>query len=138
MTKFESRIGKIQSPQEKVYNFLSDFNNFKHIIPEDKVNEWKSDPESCSFKVSGVGDVGLKMVEKEPYDLIKITGNGLANVEFFLWIQLKKVSENDTRVKITMKADLNPMLKMAASKPMNSFLEIVVNYMENFSFDHQT
>lgn len=135
MTKFESRIGKIQSSQEKVFNFLSDFNNFKQFIPGDKVDNWKSDIDTCSFNVSGIGEVGLKIVEKDPFDLIKITGNGMASVEFYLWIQLKEVIEKDTRVKLTMKAELNPMMKMVASKPLNNFLELMVKYMEDFSFE---
>ena len=135
MTTLESRIGKIQSSQENVFNFLSDFNNFKQFVPEDKVDNWKSDNDTCSFKVTGIGDVGLEIIEKEPFDLIKITGNGMANVEFYLWIQLKEVVQEDTRVKLTMKAELNPMLKMVASKPLANFLELMVKYMEEFSFE---
>ena len=135
MTTFESRIGKIQSSQEKVFNFLSDFNNFKQFIPEEKVDNWKSNIDSCSFSVSGIGEVGLEIIEKKPFDLIKITGNGMASVEFYLWIQLKEVVEEDTRVKLTMKAELNPMMKMVASKPLNNFLELMVKYMEDFSFE---
>lgn len=137
MTTFESRIGKIQSSQEKVFNFLSDFNNFKQFIPGDKVNDWKSDTDSCSFKVSGIGEVGLEIIEKNPFELIKITGNGMASVEFFLWIQLKEPIDNDTRVKLTMKAELNPMMKMVASKPLKNFLELMIKYMEDFSFENE-
>ena len=134
MTKFESRIGKIIHPQDKVYSFLSDFSNFQQFLPGDKVKNWQNDGDSCSFSVSGVGDVGLKIIEKNPSDLIKISGNGMANVEFNLWIQLKQLAEEDTRVKLTMKAELNPMLKMVASKPLKSFLELMVKYMEEFDY----
>ncbi len=135
MTKFESRIGKILHPQDKVYDFISDFNNFQQFLPGDKVKNWQNDGDSCSFSVSGVGDVGLKIIEKKPSDLIKISGNGMANVEFYLWIQLKQLDEDDTRVKLTMKAELNPMLKMVASKPLKSFLELMVKYMEEFDYE---
>ena len=135
MEKFESRIGKIKAPEEKVYNFLCDFNNFRNFIPEDQVSNWVSDHDTCSFTIGGVGDVGLEIIEKEPFQLIKITGNGMARVDFFLWIQLKQMSQEDTRIKITLKAELNPMVKMVASKPLKKFLEILVNHIENFSFD---
>ncbi len=135
MTKFESRIGKITHDKEKVYNFLSDFKNFKQFLPEDKVKNWQSEGDTCSFSVTGVGDVGLKMIEKSPSELIKITGTGMANIEFYLWIQLKEVEKEDTRVKLTMKAELNPMIKMVASKPLKNFLELMVKYMEEFSYE---
>ena len=43
-----------------------------------------------------------------------------------------EMNEKDTRVKITIKADLNPGLKMIASKPINQFLEKLVSGMEEF------
>ena len=135
MTKYESRIGKIQSSAEKAYTFLSDFNNFKQFIPDEHVQDWQSDQDSCSFTVGGIGQVGLKIIEKEPPSLIKITGSGMASVEFYLWIQLKEMDPGDTRVKITMKADLPPMMQMMASKPLKSFLGILVDKMEEFDFE---
>ena len=137
MTKYESRIGHIQSSEEKVYSFLSDFNNFREFIPEDQVQDWKSDADSCSFTIGGMGGVGLEIVERNPCSLIKMTGNGMSQVDFFLWIQLKEAGENNTRVKLTMKADLNPMIQMMAAKPLKNFLNMMVDYMENFSFENK-
>jgi len=134
MEKFESRIGRIIAPKEQVYNFLCDFNNFKELIPENQITNWESDHDTCSFSIGGMGEVGLKIIEKEPHDLIKITGSGMARISFFLWIQLLEDKQNNTRVKITLKADLNPMVKMVASKPLKQFLEILVSHMEKFSF----
>lgn len=135
MEKFESRIGKLKASEENVFLFLADFNNFKQFIPGDQISNWQSDQETCSFTIGGVGDVSLRIIEKEPYKLIKINGGGMAKVEFFLWIQLKQLEEKDTRVKITLKADLNPMIKMVAAKPLKQFLEILVGHMENFAFE---
>ncbi len=133
MTKYESRIGKIQSSDKKAYTFLSDFNNFKQFIPGEQVKDWESDENSCSFTIGGMGGVGLKIIEKTPHDMIRITGNGM--VEFFMWIQLKSLAEDDTRVKITMKADLNPMMEMVAAKPLKNFLNLMVDYIEKFDFN---
>jgi len=137
MTKFESRIGKIQSSQKTAYDFLTNFNNFEQFIPDDKAKDWKSDENKCSFTVNGIGGVGLEIMEREPNKLIKITGSGIAKVEFYLWIQLKELEENDTRVRLTLKADLNPMIKMVASNPLKNFLEILVTKMEDFSFKEE-
>jgi carbon monoxide dehydrogenase subunit G len=129
-TKFESRIGTIQSSDEKIYNFLSNFNNFKNFIPSDKVEKFESSEDYCKFSVPGIGEVCLRIIEREPYKTIKVSGDGMANQKFFLWIQLKQAAENDTKVKLTMQADLNPMLRMVASKPLQEFLNKLVDAME--------
>lgn len=129
-TKIESRVGKINTNQDRIYNFVTNFNNFKQFIPADKVQDFESTEDSCHFSVPNIGKVGLRIVEREPYETVKITGEGMANQQFFLWIQLKQVTEMDTRVKLTIKADLNPIVKMMAAKPLQDFLDKLVDAME--------
>jgi len=127
MTTFESSVKKIESPQERIYSFLSDFDHFGEVIPKDKISNWQSNGESCRFTVDPLGEVGLRIVEKEPSATIKFTAEGKVPFNFFLWIQLKEVAENDTRMKLTIKADMNPMVKMMASKPVKKFLETLAD-----------
>ena len=116
MTEFESKIVAIQRKSEDVYRVLSDFRLFTPFIPTDKLEGWKAEEDSCSFIVNGVGQTGLKIVDKEPFKMVKITGDGKLPFEFFLWIQLNEVEPNDTRMKLTLKAELNMMLQMMLEK----------------------
>ena len=134
-TKYESRIGKVPHAQEKIYGFLADFRNFNRLIPEDRIENWEAGQDSCSFSVQGVGNVGLKMVEKRPGELLKFTGDSSANIGFTLWIQIKEATPGDSRVKVTLEADLNPMIRVVAAQPLKQFLEILVGYIEKFDFD---
>lgn len=116
MTEFESKIVAINRKSEDVYRVLSDFRLFTPFIPTDKLEGWKAEEDSCSFIVNGIGQTGLKIIEKEPFKTVKITGDGKLPFEFFLWIQLNEVEPNDTRMKLTLKAELNMMLKMMLEK----------------------
>lgn len=127
---FESKIGKVAMPSERIFNFVSDFNNFKNYIPADKISNWQSDGDTCHFTVNGMGEVGLKIVEKKPFDLVKITGDGLSNHHFLLWVQIKEAAAADSRVKVTLKADINPVMKMMVSKPIQKFLDMLVDSFE--------
>ena len=129
-TKIESRIGKIASSEEHIYNFISNFNNFKAFIPTDKVQDFQSTDDTCSFSVPKMGTVGLRIIERMPYNTIKISGDGMANQKFAFWVQLKQVTDIDTRVKLTISADLNPMLKMMVAKPLQGFVDKLVDAME--------
>jgi len=118
MTEFESKVVAIRRNSEEVFRVLSDFRLFTPFIPTDKLEGWKAEEDSCSFSVKGIGQTGLKIIEKEPFKTVKITGDGKLPFEFFLWIQLKEVEPNDTRMKLTLKAELNMMLKMMLQKQL--------------------
>ncbi|MDP4210413.1 MAG: SRPBCC family protein [Bacteroidota bacterium] len=133
-TKIESRIGQLNCNDESIYTFISNFNNFKQFVPADKIRDFESTEDSCRFGVPNIGKVGLRIIERDPFKTIKVTGDGMANQQFVLWIQLKQVADLDTRVKVTIKADLNPMLKMMAQKPLQNFVDKLVEAMEKIKF----
>lgn len=109
MAEYKSKQVRINKPDEAIYAVLSDFGNFTPIVA-DKVEEWNATVDRCSFKAKGF-TVKLRMVEREPYRLVKITGDDLP-FEFFFWIQLKSVAPDDTRMLLTLRAELNMMMKM--------------------------
>jgi carbon monoxide dehydrogenase subunit G len=127
MTTFEGPVKAIPHQPDVVFGFLSDFNNFEALLPPDKVSNWVSDGDSCRFTVDGIGELGLRIIEKEPFKTIKFSADGKTPFDFFLWVQLKEVGAGDTRVKLTIKAKLNPMLKMVVSGPVNKFLTLVTD-----------
>lgn len=130
MTKIESRIGKINSSDEKIFNLLSKFNNFNNFIPQDKVKNYVATEDTCNFNIDGIGDFGMKIIERDPFSLIKIMNDEKVPFNFNFWIQIKSVSENDTRIKLTIKAELNAMLKMVAKKPLTNFVNTLVDKLE--------
>ena len=134
MIKLESKIGKINNTEENTYNFLSDFNNFKELIPEDKIRDWESTEDSCSFAVEGIGGASMQIIEKQPYGLIKVLSNVNNNIDFNFWIQLKQAGENNTRIKLTIKADINPMMQMLVKRPLQTFLDSLIEQLEKLEF----
>lgn len=129
---YESRVGKISSGAKEIFSFVTDMRNFSRFLPEHTIENWEASVDECSFEVSPVGKSRIKIVRKDPHDTVKYAGYGLNNTEFYLWVQLKELKEEDTRVKLTIKADLNPGLKMIASKPIKEFLDKLVSGMEEF------
>ena len=134
MSKIESRIGVIKESEEKIYLFLSDFNNFRNLVPQDSVKNWESTGDTCSFDVEGIGPVGLKIIEKEPNKLIKITSDGKKPVPLLVWIQIKEVTEKDSRIKITADVDVNPLMAAMVKSPLKSFVDSLVSQAEKMKF----
>lgn len=133
--RLESKIGNIKHKDEDIYTFLTDFNNLKNLVPADKVQNWQADENSCRFTVAPLGEAGVKILEKEPYKLIKLTGIDTVKYTFYLWIQIKQLAESDSRIKLTMEVDLNPMMQMMVKKPLQEFLDKVVDQLEVVNFN---
>ena len=96
MTKFESDVKVIPYSQEKVYNKLSDLNNLEAVkdrLPQDKVKDLSFDADTISFNVSPIGQITLKMVEREPYKCVKLESVN-STLHFNMWIQLVPVTES--------------------------------------------
>ena len=126
--KFESKIGTIKKSEVEVFNFLSNFKNIDRLIPENKINNWESTENSCKFTIDMAGEISIKIIEKEPYKTIKFSGEANNNqISFFFWIQLKEINPNDTKVKLTLKAELPPMIQMMAKKPIQEGLNMLVD-----------
>jgi carbon monoxide dehydrogenase subunit G len=134
MPKIESRTGKIRASEEKIYTFLSNFNNFRKLIPEDKVKNWESTEDTCSFNVEGIGRFGLRIIEKDPNKLIKITSDDKTPVSFFLWTQIKEVENDDSRLRITVEVNVNPIMAAMIKSPLQTFVDSLIDQAEKLTY----
>ena len=134
--KIESKIGKSASSDQQIYAFISNFHNFKDLLPADKVSGWESSEEKCSFQVDPLGRTGLIIVEKNPYSLVKMSSDPeFSSYQFTIWIQLKKVAEDDTRIKITIEPLVNKMMLPMLKIPLKKLADGIIDKMENFDFN---
>ncbi len=111
MQEYISKQQQVLRPAEQIFAAISRFDNLTPAL-QDKVGEWQADEEQCSFKVKGL-TVKLRMEERVEPKHVKIVGDqGGVPVDFAFWIQLHKVSDADTRLRIVLHAELNMMMKM--------------------------
>lgn len=134
MSKIESRIGIVKYSDERIFSFISDFSNFNNLIPSYKLAEWKADADSCSFNIAGIGRAGLRIIERDPYKLIKITADDTTPIRLTMWIQLKLTGENETRVKITVDPDVNSVMMMMVKTPLKEFIDKLITKLEESRF----
>ena len=125
LSTFESSIKLIEAPQQRVYDMLSDLNNLERVkdkLPADKIEDLSFDRDSVSVSVQPVGSLTLRVVEREEPKTIKFeTAN--SPIPFNLWVQLLPASETTTKVKLTVKAELNPFIRGMVAGPIQQGLE---------------
>ena len=116
---------------QDVYNFLSDFRNFEKLMPEQIVN-WHATESSCSFTIKGMTTLGMKIKNKIQYSLVEIEHSGKAPFDFTLKCVISDKQEQ-SGVKLVLEADLSPILKMLAEKPLTNFLNLLVSKLAAIS-----
>jgi len=125
MTEYTSEIKTIPYSDESVFALLSDLSNLERMkdrIPQGMIKDVSFSSDRCSFDVNPVGPIEFQVVNREPNKTIKIeTVN--SPVPLSLWIQLKQDSKSVTKMKMTVRAELNPFLKPMVSKPIQEALD---------------
>lgn len=137
MTEFVSEIKTIPHSDVDVYSVLSDLNNLelaKNIIPQDKVKDFTFDTDSCTVSVDPVGKIRFVVVEREPNKNIKFQAEQLP-FGVTMWIQLVPINNVETKMKLTIKADLNPFLKPMVSKPLQAGLDKVAEGLAGLPYN---
>ncbi len=142
MTIYESEIKTIHQPQEVVFNTLSDLKNLEKVqnmniegreAAEEYLKDIEFDSDSLKFSVTGMGKVGFRIIEREPFKTIKLEAEN-SPISANGWIQLVSVSENETKMKLTIKADLPMMIKMMVDgklkKGVNAIADAIVSALE--------
>ncbi|MBO5001361.1 MAG: SRPBCC family protein [Prevotella sp.] len=136
-SKFESGVRQIPYAQEKVYKMLSDLNNLEKVrerLPEDKVKDLVFDTDSVSISVPPVGQVALRIIEREEPKCIKFETEK-SPVAANLWIQLLPVTADSCKMKLTIKADINPFIKGMVAKPLQEGLEKIAETLSVIRYE---
>ena len=136
MATFESIIRQIDYPQERVYALLSDMNNIDKVkdrIPEDKANGLTFDANSIGINTP-MGTVKLVIVEREAPKCIKFE-TAESPLPFNFWIQILPVSETTSKMKLTIKAELNPFIKGMVSKPLTEGIEKIADALQAIHYE---
>ena len=136
MTKFESSIKQIPYPVENVYRNISDLSNLERVrdrIPEDKLQEFQFDSDSVQVSVSPVGTIKLRIIEREENKCVKFETEQ-SPLPFNLWIQVLPVSETESKMKVTVKADIPFMLKGMVAGPLQDGVEKIADALSQIPF----
>ena len=136
MTKFESSVKVIPYPQERVYGKLSDLSHLESLkdrLPQDKVKDLSFDTDTLSFSVDPVGQLTLKVSEREPYKCIKFDTTN-SPLPFNMWIQLVPVTGEECKIKVTIGLEINPFMKAMVQKPLQEGLEKMVEMLASIEY----
>lgn len=156
MSDFKSEVKQICAPQQAVYDKLSDLNNLSVLkerlaepdvkeklasqLGEDKVEQFLGQMENLTFDHdsitiggSPVGNVCLKVVEREEPKCIKFEGQGTP-VALNLWIQIVTNGDTASAIRVTIRAEVNFFMKQIVSKPLQQAADRIAEMLAHIPY----
>lgn len=133
--KIESSIRQINHPQQAVYDMLSDLGNierFRSRLPQDKVQGLAFTADSVSVKTQ-LGEVTMNVVEREEPKMIKFE-TAQSPVPLTFWIQVLPVDEATSKMKLTARADTNPLVSSMLRQPLRDGLERIADVLQSIDY----
>lgn len=152
MNTYESHIVQVKADAADIFAIASDMRNLdrvKHLIPGGMVQELETEKELVRLKLDGLGQkitflivdrIGKPTAETDDSDLPPATDftvkYGIDNplVQGNIWIQTKQVAPGDSRLKLTMKAELPTMIAMMAGSKLQAAIDQAADLLSQMPF----
>ena len=118
-----SETHSAQSTTDSLFDFMGDFNNFKHLLPEDKITNFECTSEQCSFGIKGLMPLTIKIKERLPSSRITFETTGVAKFVFTLHIHFLE----NQKTNVELEGDMNPFIKAMAEKPLRELVNTMAS-----------
>jgi carbon monoxide dehydrogenase subunit G len=121
MTVIES-AATVNKPVEQVYQYLADLNNHQQLMP-DNIYNWSSTPDEATFTIQNMAKLSIKISSRiENQELIAVPSEK-APFDIELKWTVEDNGDGTTTAKHILSADLNMMMKMLASGPLQKLAD---------------
>jgi len=146
VSKYVSDIKIVNNNDQIIFNYLSNFENLsKYVnegllakmteqVPQIQISDFESDADSCRFQISGMGQAEIRILERDPFKTIKIGSSGSMPVEITFWIQLLPVSAYETKLRLTLSAEMSMMIKMLVNKKLEEGINRLADMLASLPY----
>jgi carbon monoxide dehydrogenase subunit G len=121
MTVIQNNVA-INKPINEVYSFLNDLNNHEQLMP-DNIYNWSSTADEARFTIKNMAKLALKISQRVQNKEIVCVPSEEALFEVKLVWKVEEVSETETNATFIIEAQLNMMMKMMASGPLQKLVD---------------
>ena len=150
VSKFESEVKIIPQVQQVVYNRFADLNNLASLkerlndpevqaklaeeVPADKLGDLRTYTEGMTFDTdsltiaSPLGQITLRIVERDEPKCIKFASEGTP-VQLYVWVQLLPHGEMESKMRVTVGAEVNFFMKGMVAKPLQQAADGLANIL---------
>lgn len=112
----------INKPIGAIYTFLADLNNHEQLMPENIYN-WTSTADEARFTIKNMAKLALRINQRVENKEIVCVPSEEAPFEIKLTWRLEELGVTETKATFVIEAQLNMMMKMMASGPLQKLVD---------------
>jgi len=112
---------EIQATTDQILDFVAISSNIEKLLPKEKISDFTSTENSCSFKVQGGIIISLIQAGRENNKLYLKSGDK-APFPFNLIVHVES-SNNGCKGHIEFNGEVNAFLKMMVEKPLSALFD---------------
>ncbi len=127
---FKSNWAENPRSEIELFDYLGDMNNMPPILPEQVINI-SADNDNLAFTIQGMGSIALRVTQREANKLIQLVPVGKTPFQFVLNIHIRKTSSSSSECCFEIDAQLNPLMQMMASRPLQNLVNMMAERVEN-------
>jgi hypothetical protein len=130
-------VKQVPYRQQSVFDMLSDLSNaerVKHLVNDDQLQNMSFDNDHISVNVPPIGKIALRIVEREDPKCVKYQSVD-SPLPFNLWVQMLPVTDTTSKLKVTIDAELNFLMKGIVSKPLQEGLEKLAEALSKIRYE---
>ena len=133
MVKTESKKTEIGRNVEFVFDHVSNFSNFS-LMANDKIENFKATEDKCSFTIKGMGNFGLKIIGRIPYEKITVASDPEVQssmpLNFILNLNFEKTEAYKCNVTAVIELDVPQIMAMMLKKRLEKAADTLVETLK--------
>jgi carbon monoxide dehydrogenase subunit G len=124
MLTIESSKVDVNKDAQEVFDFLLDLNNLEKLMPQDRIEYWKSTDTSCRFGIKNLSSIGMKVKESTAPNKIVLESDGKNPFTFTLTIFVETI-DSGVNSFFVFEGDVNMFMKAMVQKPLKDFFDVL-------------
>ena len=129
MLKIETQKIVVNVKGERCIKYLSNLNNYKNLLPKEKIKNWNSNENFCVFKIKNSYTIEI-IKEKISDNGIQLKSGTRSPFSFNILVEIKDQTGSKCIAQIKCGANINPILKTLVGNPINELFNFMANRIE--------
>ena len=128
--EIHSKKVSVSAKSNRLFSLLTNCNNIGKFIPNDKIKDWQSTENSCSFSVSGAGRIEMAIVEKIPFSTVVFSIGSAAAKDIKAVFHIDELPEETCNLYAETSLEVPFFMTQMLKNPLQKFLDMLIDYIK--------